>query len=206
MSDPSHFEVVCEYNKGYEASLSIGKTYCAIPDPPAEQAGMWRVIDESGEYYLYPKNIFSRVVGEVVEKKTLDIECICGRRLSQHGFVGAKCAMFVAVEGERPAPAHASPPMAEAKRCLWGNCRRTTAHGSGHCSFHAVELALEEIEEQVRKAVKQLVALIREDDGRRCSGCGTETRLCHCGKCGTCCDPNDHQKNQPLNFQSSQTE
>ena len=31
-----------------------------------------------------------------------DIKCICGRRLSQHGFVGAECAMFVAEEGGRP--------------------------------------------------------------------------------------------------------
>ena len=50
---------VCIKNKGYEASLDIGKLYRVIPDPEAEKRGYLRIVDESGEDYLYPADWFA---------------------------------------------------------------------------------------------------------------------------------------------------
>ncbi len=53
--------VVCINNKGYPASLEIRKLYQAIPDELAARVRQIRVIDESGEDYLYPENYFAVV-------------------------------------------------------------------------------------------------------------------------------------------------
>src|SRR3990172_5128644 len=53
--------VVCVKNDGYAVSLETRKIYVSIADPLAEKHGQLRVIDESGEDYLYPKAFF-RVV------------------------------------------------------------------------------------------------------------------------------------------------
>lgn len=53
--------VVCLDNEGYAASLERRKIYVALPDPDAEKHGMLRIIDESGEDYLYPKTSFSPI-------------------------------------------------------------------------------------------------------------------------------------------------
>ena len=53
--------VVCVKNNGYAVSLETRKIYVSIADPLAEKHGQLRVIDESGEDYLYPKAFF-RVV------------------------------------------------------------------------------------------------------------------------------------------------
>jgi hypothetical protein len=50
--------VVCVNNDGYEASLERNKIYVALPDPEAELAGDIRVIDESGEDYLFAAKRF----------------------------------------------------------------------------------------------------------------------------------------------------
>ncbi len=50
--------VVCIDNKGYKASLEIGKLYRVIPDEGAAAHGYLRVIDESGEDYGYSANRF----------------------------------------------------------------------------------------------------------------------------------------------------
>ena len=50
--------VVCLKNKGYLASLEIGKLYQIIPDKEAEKLGGLRVIDEDGEDYLYDAEMF----------------------------------------------------------------------------------------------------------------------------------------------------
>jgi hypothetical protein len=50
--------VVCIRNDGYPASLELGKTYVSLPDPDAEKHGMIRVIDESGEDYLFSADRF----------------------------------------------------------------------------------------------------------------------------------------------------
>ncbi|MEO6840431.1 MAG: hypothetical protein ABI192_06670 [Bradyrhizobium sp.] len=50
--------VVCVENDGYAASLEKRKIYVALRDTAAEKHGMSRIIDESGEDYLYPKAFF----------------------------------------------------------------------------------------------------------------------------------------------------
>ena len=45
-------------NKGYVAALEKRKIYVALSDPLAAKHGHVRVIDESGEDYLYPKQFF----------------------------------------------------------------------------------------------------------------------------------------------------
>jgi hypothetical protein len=54
---PQQF-VVCVDNEGYPASLEKRKIYLALPDAAAEKHGLVRVVDESGEDYLYPKAFF----------------------------------------------------------------------------------------------------------------------------------------------------
>jgi hypothetical protein len=53
--------VVCIRNEGYPASLEKRKIYVALPDPLAEKHRLLRIIDESGDDYLYPK-IFFRAI------------------------------------------------------------------------------------------------------------------------------------------------
>src|SRR5712691_3331704 len=49
---------VCVRNKGYEASLERNKIYAVLPDEEAERDGDVRVIDESGEDYLFSADRF----------------------------------------------------------------------------------------------------------------------------------------------------
>lgn len=49
---------VCVQNTGYEASLELHKIYPVLPDEDALRHGLVRVIDESGEDYLYPEALF----------------------------------------------------------------------------------------------------------------------------------------------------
>jgi hypothetical protein len=50
--------VVCVRNQGYPASLELRKIYELVPDQEAEAHGMLRLVDESGEDYLYSKSLF----------------------------------------------------------------------------------------------------------------------------------------------------
>jgi hypothetical protein len=50
--------VVCVKNEGYAASLEKRKLYVTLRDTAAEKHGLLRIIDESGEDYLYPKLFF----------------------------------------------------------------------------------------------------------------------------------------------------
>lgn len=49
---------ICLDNAGYEGSLERLKIYVALPDGRAERRGHLRIIDESGEDYLYPVQRF----------------------------------------------------------------------------------------------------------------------------------------------------
>jgi hypothetical protein len=49
---------VCVCNDGYEASLERNKIYAVLPDREAEQEGDLRVVDESGEDYLFAADRF----------------------------------------------------------------------------------------------------------------------------------------------------
>jgi hypothetical protein len=53
--------VVCIDNREHPASLEKRKIYVALRDAGAEKHGLIRVIDESGEDYLYPKTIFRTI-------------------------------------------------------------------------------------------------------------------------------------------------
>ncbi len=53
--------LVCLKNDGYSASLEVRKLYKSIPDGTARQHGMVRVVDESGEDYLFPADWFAKV-------------------------------------------------------------------------------------------------------------------------------------------------
>jgi hypothetical protein len=55
---PAFRFAVCISNENYEASLELHKIYRVIPDEDAEVDGDLRVIDESGEDYLYPAEWF----------------------------------------------------------------------------------------------------------------------------------------------------
>ena len=52
---------VCIRNRGYAASLETRKIYELLSDPKAAARGFVRVIDESGEDYLYPEAWFARI-------------------------------------------------------------------------------------------------------------------------------------------------
>jgi hypothetical protein len=49
---------ICLDNKGYEVSLERLKIYVALPDSKAERSGYLRIVDESGDDYLYPSQRF----------------------------------------------------------------------------------------------------------------------------------------------------
>ena len=50
--------VLCVRNGSYKASLQPRKVYRVIEDPEAEARKLLRVIDESGEDYLFPASLF----------------------------------------------------------------------------------------------------------------------------------------------------
>jgi hypothetical protein len=65
--------VICVDNAGAEASLERRKIYVCVPDARAEKAGQLRVIDESGEDYLYPKESFVAVaLPQPIKRAVLD--------------------------------------------------------------------------------------------------------------------------------------
>jgi hypothetical protein len=65
----SHF-AICVRNDEYPASLELRKLYPVLEDEFATQHGLVRVVDESGEDYLFPSEYFVRVnLPQAVEKK-----------------------------------------------------------------------------------------------------------------------------------------
>lgn len=53
--------VVCVNSTNYPTSLERRKIYVALRDAAAEKQGLLRIIDESGEDYLYPKVLFRTI-------------------------------------------------------------------------------------------------------------------------------------------------
>jgi hypothetical protein len=76
MTKPSEAKrvfAVCVRNAGYEASLELHKIYAVLPDADAEKEDDVRVIDESGEDYLYPADWFVPIeVPDKVEASLLE--------------------------------------------------------------------------------------------------------------------------------------
>ena len=58
INDSTFRFVICVENTEYPASLEILKVYRVLPDKAVEQDGDLRVVDESGEDYIYPANYF----------------------------------------------------------------------------------------------------------------------------------------------------
>jgi hypothetical protein len=58
MARPRKQLVICVKNARFSAALEPRKVYVALSDELAERRKLLRVIDESGEDYLYPANMF----------------------------------------------------------------------------------------------------------------------------------------------------
>lgn len=66
---------LCLKNTGNEASLILGKVYRVVPDARAAKDDLVRVIDESGEDYLFHKTQFAFVdFPQAVRKKLLALQ------------------------------------------------------------------------------------------------------------------------------------
>jgi len=64
--------VVCINNSDYPASLELHKIYRVLVDKDATEEGDIRIIDESGEDYLYPSSYFAPIqVPQTVEESLL---------------------------------------------------------------------------------------------------------------------------------------
>ena len=61
MARSSRNLVVCLKNDGYSVSLEKRKLYVAIPDASAAKHGLVRIVDESGDDYLYPDEYFASI-------------------------------------------------------------------------------------------------------------------------------------------------
>ena len=57
MSQTKKF-VICIHNGEYAGTLDVRKVYEALDDQSAEKRNYIRVVDESGEDYLYPRSWF----------------------------------------------------------------------------------------------------------------------------------------------------
>lgn len=53
--------LVCVANTGYEIDLEPRKLYERVVDEAAEQKGLVRIIDDSGEDYLFPVALFAAI-------------------------------------------------------------------------------------------------------------------------------------------------
>lgn len=67
-----HF-MICIENRGYKASLEIRKIYKVLIDREAERHHQIRVIDESGEDYLYPADYFASIWLPSATKEKLEL-------------------------------------------------------------------------------------------------------------------------------------
>lgn len=65
--------MICVDNHGYEASLEPRKLYQVLTDKEADKNNQVRVIDESGEDYLYPERYFAPVRLPSVTKQKLEL-------------------------------------------------------------------------------------------------------------------------------------
>jgi hypothetical protein len=63
--------VVCISNEGYPASLEKRKIYLTLRDATADKHGLIRVVDESGDDYLYPKTFFRSIALPQAVKKAV---------------------------------------------------------------------------------------------------------------------------------------
>lgn len=66
---------LCLENEGNEASLILGKVYRILPDARAAKDDLVRIVDESGEDYLFHKSQFAFVdFPQAVRKRILALQ------------------------------------------------------------------------------------------------------------------------------------
>ena len=58
---PSPHHVLCVRNDEHPASLVLRRVYRRLDDPSSERRGLLRVVDESGDDYLYPASWFVEI-------------------------------------------------------------------------------------------------------------------------------------------------
>ena len=63
--------VLCLRTEGYKVSLEARKIYVALPDPEAAAHQQIRVVDESGEDYLFPAALFVPIEVPVTLRRAL---------------------------------------------------------------------------------------------------------------------------------------
>lgn len=90
---------ICIDNQGYPAALELFATYESVSDEQAEKRGLIRVIDESGEDYLYPKSRFvsaditpdmyaalpedtKKILAQMASNQGESVDLLTGRRFS----------------------------------------------------------------------------------------------------------------------------
>lgn len=88
--------VVCLSNDGYAASLEPRKIYVALRDAAAERNRLLRVVDESGEDYLYSRERFAPL------KLPRGLQRALGRRRLSRGHFVAKCTEEVTRRAGQP--------------------------------------------------------------------------------------------------------
>jgi len=63
--------VICVKNEGYEASLEVRKIYRTLDDEDARKHRLLRVVDESGDDYLYPRGNFLPVILSLATRRAI---------------------------------------------------------------------------------------------------------------------------------------
>ena len=75
MKRPAKQFALCLENEGNEASLILGKVYRILPDARAAKDDLARIVDESGEDYLFDKHQFAFVdFPQAVRKRILALQ------------------------------------------------------------------------------------------------------------------------------------
>jgi len=75
MKRPTKHFALCLENDGNEASLILGKVYRILPDARAAKDDLVRIVDESGEDYLFHKSHFAFVdFPQAVRKRILALQ------------------------------------------------------------------------------------------------------------------------------------
>jgi hypothetical protein len=75
MKQPTKQFALCLENEGNEASLILGKVYRIVPDARAAKDDFVRIVDESGEDYLFHKSQFAFVdFPQAVRKRILALQ------------------------------------------------------------------------------------------------------------------------------------
>jgi hypothetical protein len=72
---PSRQLVICINNECYPASLEKRKIYVVLADRAGEKHGLLRIINESGDDYLYPKTFFRAIALSQAVKKAVRATC-----------------------------------------------------------------------------------------------------------------------------------